>query len=179
MITHVALRRAVNVGENMLKMGRLREMLAELGLGGVKTYLQSGNALFSAKATPARLSAMIEARLCGETRLPVCVLIRTPTQLERILDANPFLREPGIDPKKLHVTFLAGPASKAGLATLGTVKSAADRWQAAGAEVYLHCPDGYGRTKLNNTAIEKLLGTRATTRNWNTVRALYAMSLQC
>jgi uncharacterized protein (DUF1697 family) len=56
------------------------------------------------------------------------------------------------------------------------VKGGADRWHAAGEEVYLHCPGGYGRSKLNNTAIEKLLATRATTRNWNTVRALCEMS---
>jgi uncharacterized protein (DUF1697 family) len=163
----------------MLKMGRLREILGGLGLADVKTYLQSGNALFRAKGTPARLSAMIEARLSGETRLPVAVLIRTPAQLKRIIDANPFLRETGIDAKKLHLTFLAGTASKAGLAALGAVKSGADRWRAADEEIYLHCPDGYARTKLNNTAVERMLGTRATTRNWNTVQALYAMALKC
>jgi uncharacterized protein (DUF1697 family) len=176
MISHIALLRAVNVGDNMLKMERLREILAELGLAEVKTYLQSGNALFSANGTEARLAPMIEARLAGETRLPVSVLLRTPAQLSRIIEANPFLRESGVDPKRLHVTFLAGPASRGGLAALGAVKTSADRWHAAGAEIYLHCPDGYARTKLNNTAIERLLPVRATTRNWNTVTALYKMS---
>jgi uncharacterized protein (DUF1697 family) len=56
------------------------------------------------------------------------------------------------------------------------LKSGADRWHAAGAEIYLHCPDGYARTKLNNTVIERLLSVRATTRNWSTVTALYEMS---
>jgi uncharacterized protein (DUF1697 family) len=176
MISHIALLRSVNVGENMLRMPRLREMLAELELADVKTYLQSGNALFRANGTAARLAATIEARLAGETRLPVSVLIRTPAQLERIIEGNPFLRESGVDQKRLHVTFLAGPASQAGLAALGSLKSGADRWHAAGAEIYLHCPDGYARTKLNNTVIERLLSVRATTRNWSTVTALYEMS---
>jgi uncharacterized protein (DUF1697 family) len=178
MISHIALLRAVNVGENVLKMQRLREILAVLGLADVKTYLQSGNALFRASGPPDGLSAKIEEGLRSETRLPVSVLIRTPAQLKRLIGANPFLREPDIDTKKLHVTFLAGPASKSGLAGLGAVKSGPDRWHAAGTEIYLHCPDGYARTKLNNTAIEKLLATRATTRNWNTVTALYEMSRQ-
>jgi uncharacterized protein (DUF1697 family) len=157
-------------------MERLREVLVELGFVGVRTYLQSGNALFGAKGPPARLSAMIEKRLAAETRLPVSAIIRTPAQLKRIIAANPFLPDAGVDPKKLHVTFLAGAASKSRLAALGSVKCGADRWCAAGEDIYLHCPDGYGRTKLNNTALEKLLGVRATTRNWNTVKALYEMS---
>jgi uncharacterized protein (DUF1697 family) len=81
-----------------------------------------------------------------------------------------------VEPKTLHVTFLGGAASTAGLAALGKLQAGADRWHAAGAEIYLCCPDGYGRTKLNNSAIERALGLRATTRNWSTVTALHAMS---
>ena len=173
MTSHIALLRGINVGANTLKMERLREVFAELGFAGVRTYVQSGNVLFGAKGTPAGLSATIEEKLRGETRLPVSVIVRTPAQLQRIIDANPFLREEGVDPRKLHVTFLAGAASKSGRAALAAVKSGADSWHAAGDVVYLHCPGGYGRTKLTNARIEKLL---ATTRNWATVTALYEMS---
>ena len=178
MTTHIALLRGINVGGNTLRMERLRVLFAELGLADARTYAQSGNVLFAAARPPVELAALIEARLARETRLPVSVLVRTPAQLERILAANPFLKEPGIDARKLHVTFLSGRPSKPGLTALGGVKSGADRWQAAGMEVYLHCPDCYGRSKLNNTAIERLLAIRATTRNWTTARALYDMSLE-
>ena len=176
MTMHIALLRGINVGDNALRMERLRALLAELGFGDARTYVQSGNAVFTASGPAAKLARLIEAKLAGSTRLPVSVFIRTPAQLERIVDANPFLKEPGIDAKKLHVTFLAARAPGPGLAALGAVESGTDRWHAAGEEIYLHCPDGYGRTKLNNAAIEKLLATRATTRNWNTVVALYEMS---
>ena len=176
MTTHIALLRGINVGNNALRMERLRALLAELGFGDPRTYVQSGNAVFTASGPAAKLARLIEAKLAGETRLPVSVFIRTPAQLKRIIDANPFLKEPGIDAKKLHVAFLAARAPRPGLAALGAVESGADRWQAAGEEIYLHCPGGYGRTKLNNAAIEKLLATRATTRNWNTVNTLYEIS---
>jgi uncharacterized protein (DUF1697 family) len=178
MTTHIALLRGINVGSNTLRMERLRAVFAELGLEGARTHVQSGNVLFTAAGPAAKLAQAIEARLAGEARLPVSVIIRTPAQLARIIQANPFLGEAGVDAKTLHVTFLAGLASKPGLAALGAVASGADRWRAAGEEIYLHCPGGYGRTKLNNTAIEKLLSVRATTRNWNTVRTLYEMSRQ-
>jgi uncharacterized protein (DUF1697 family) len=177
MITHIALLRAVNVGGNMLKMVHLREMFTELGFGEARTYLQSGNVLFSAKGAPAQLAAMIEERVSGATRLPVLVIIRTPAQLQRIIAASPFATEAGLAPKTVHVTFLAGTVPKAAAAAIGKLQPGADRWHAAGSEVYLWCPDGYGRTKLNNTALERALGVRATTRNWSTVTALYAMAV--
>jgi uncharacterized protein (DUF1697 family) len=176
MITHIALLRAVNVGGNMLKMEHLREMLAELGFANVQTYLQSGNVLFSAKGgTPVRLAAMIEKRVSEATRLPISAIVRTPAELQRTIAANPFAKEADAAPRTVHVTFLAAAAPKAAAAAIGKLQSGADRWQAADREIYLCCPDGYGRTKLNNTALERALGLRATTRNWKTVTALHAM----
>lgn len=160
----------------MLKMEHLREMLAELGFSDVETYLQSGNVLFAAKGTPGRLSAAIEKRVSGATRLPVSAIIRTPDELQRIIAANPFAKEAGVAPKTVHVTFLAGEAPKAAAAAIGKLQAGADRWHVAGSEIYLCCPDGYGRTKLNNTALERAVGVRATTRNWSTVTALYELS---
>jgi uncharacterized protein (DUF1697 family) len=120
---------------------------------------------------------MIERTVSEATRLPVSVILRTQAQLQRVIAANPFAKEAGAAPKMVHVTFLAGGASKAGLAAIGKLPAGADRWHAASSEIYLCCPDGYGRTKLNNTALEKALGVRATTRNWNTVTALHAMAV--
>src|SRR5262245_33176650 len=111
MTTHIALLRGVNVGGNMLRMEHLRALLAELGFGDVATYLQSGNALFSAKGTPDRLAAAIERKVSEATRLPVSVIVRTPTQLKRIIAANPFAKEAGVQQKALHVTFLTGAPS--------------------------------------------------------------------
>jgi uncharacterized protein (DUF1697 family) len=177
MTTHIALLRGVNVGNNMLKMEHLRAMLADLGFADVRTYLQSGNALFSAAGAPTDLASMIERKVSAATRLPVSVIVRTPAQLRRLIAANPFAKEAGVASKTVHVTFLAGEASKAGIAAIGKLPAGVDRWHAAASEIYLCCPDGYARTKLNNTALERALGMRATTRNWKTVTALHAMAV--
>jgi uncharacterized protein (DUF1697 family) len=161
-------------------MEHLRGMLAGLGFADVRTYLQSGNALFSAQGAPDSLAAAIERAVSEATRLPVSVIVRTPAQLRHVIAANPFLKEaPGEAKalhKTLHVTFLAGAASKAGVVALDKIQAGGDRWQVAGAEVYLCCLNGYARSKLNNAALERALGVRATTRNWNTVTALCAMA---
>lgn len=172
MATYVALLRGVNVGGNTIKMERLRELWSELGFKNVRTYVQSGNVVFDAGGSPSRWSPLIEQRLAGETRLPVSVILRTPAQLRATIAGNPFLKETGIDSAKLHVTFLAGAPGKDALKTLSAAKAGADRLCVSGNEIYLHCPNGYGGTKLSNNALEKLLSVRATTRNWNTVNKL-------
>ena len=178
MITHIAFLRAVNVASNNLKMEHLRELLSELGFADVRTYLQSGNVLFRAGGAPAQLASLIENRLTEATRLPVSVIIRTPGQLQRIIAANPFAEQAGEAPKTVHVTFLAGSVPKAAVAGIGKLQSGRDRWHAEGSEIYLWCPDGYGRSKLGNSAMERVLGVRATTRNWNTLKALHAMAIE-
>jgi uncharacterized protein (DUF1697 family) len=162
----------------MLKMEKLRKIFADLNFPDAKTYLQSGNVLFSASGGRADLAAAIESKVSEATRLPVSVIVRTPTQLEHLIAANPFAAEAAALPKTVHVTFLARPPTKAGLEAMGKLQAGADRWHAAGSEIYLHCPNGYGRTKLNNTALERALGMRTTTRNWSTVTALRAMAEQ-
>jgi uncharacterized protein (DUF1697 family) len=175
MTIYIALLRGINVGHNMLKMEQLRKILAEAGLSDATTYLQSGNVVFSAEGSAPKVAGLIERQVSAVTRLPVTVLLRRPAQLQRLVAGNPFAKEASTLPKSVHVTFLAGAASKSGLAAIGKIEAGADRWQAAGSEIYLHCPNGYGRSKLVNSALERALGMRATTRNWSTVAALLGM----
>jgi uncharacterized protein (DUF1697 family) len=178
MARFIALLRGVNVGGNMLKMERVRELWAELGFENARTYVQSGNVVFEAKDPPAKWSQTIERALERETRLPVTVLLRTPADVGRVIANNPFLKEKGIDPAKLHVTFLSSAVAKDAVKKLSAVDAGPDRFHVVGKEVYLHCPEGYGRTKLANNRLEKALSVKATTRNWNTVNKLYEMAIQ-
>ncbi len=176
MSVYIALLRGVNVGQNIIKMERLRELWLHLGFKNVTTYVQSGNVVFEAEGSPLNWSPAIQQRLAGETRLPVAVILRTPAEFRRIIARNPFLSEEGIDCSKLHVTFLSRAAGKDALKKLSALNAGIDRFHLSGKEVYLHCPDGYGRSKLSNNALEKVLSLRATTRNWNTVTKLYEIA---
>jgi len=178
MPTYIALLRAVNVGNNMLKMERLRALWTELGFQNVRTYVQSGNVVFQAKGAAASWQAKAIAKLAGETRLPVAVLFRTPAELHRVLAGNPFLKEKGIDLARLHVSFLSEKPSAEAWKKLSAIDPGADRFHRADREIYLYCPVGYGTSKLSNARLEKVLGVTATTRNWNTVSKLCAMSAE-
>ena len=173
---YIALLRGINVGGNMLKMDRLREVCAKLGWKNVRTYVQSGNIVFEARKNSAHWMRALELRLDGECRLPVTVMVRTAEEMARVAARNPFLKEKGIDVKRLGVTFLQRSPEPAALKSLAVPGAGADRFVCAGSEIYLHCPGGFGETKLSNNAFERLLSLRATTRNWNTVTTLSQMS---
>ena len=173
----VALLRGINLGStNKIKMADLVRLFAGLGHADVRTYLQSGNVVFStAGADPKNLAPPIEKAILDELGLTVTVLLRTGPDLTKVLAANPYLNRQD-DPTKLHVTFLA-EAPEPDLASAVRVPDGESaEFTLAGREVYLHCPDGYGRTKLNNAFFERKLAVPATTRNWRTVVALHDMT---
>jgi uncharacterized protein (DUF1697 family) len=176
MTTYIALLRGVNVGGNQLKMDRLRAISANLGFENARTYLQSGNLVFDAKGAKPKVQKGLEDKLAGETRLPVRLLVFPAAELAKLIAKNPFLKDKAIDRARLHVTFLATEPTAEALKRLSAVDAGADEFRAAGAHIYLHCPNGYGRSKLSNNQLERLLSVAATTRNWNTVNALAEMA---
>ncbi len=170
----IALLRGVNVGGNILKMDRLREICARLGAKNPRTYVQSGNLVFEASGSASDWEAKLEKKLAGESRLPVSVIVRTAAEMSKVLAGNPFLKEKGIETIRLGVTFLREAPSKPALATLAGLDFGRERYHHAGKDIYLHCPDGFGNAKLY--ALDKILKQPATTRNWNTVTKLCDMS---
>jgi uncharacterized protein (DUF1697 family) len=173
MTTYVALLRGINVGgRTRVGMDDLRRLFVALGHADVKSYVQSGNVLFSSPVEESsRLVGDIQRRIARDLGVTVTVLLRTKDDLARVVANNPFLSRE-TDPAKLHVTFLADAPDHERVARLDTPSGGPDEFSLAGREVYLHCPHGYGRTKLNNAYLERRLGVAATTRNWNTVTKL-------
>ena len=117
------------------------------------------------------MATTIERAITDDLGLDVTVVVRTPAQLRRVVASNPFVRS-GDDPKSLHVTFLAAAPAKNAVGVLDGHAFAPDEFRVHGQEVYVSCPNGYGRTKINNTWFERKLGVAATTRNWKTVTQL-------
>jgi uncharacterized protein (DUF1697 family) len=168
--TYVALLRGINLGaRNRIAMPELRELIAALGAEDVTTYVQSGNAVFTSAETAVRLGPELERRIEQDLGVSVRVLLRSRSQLAKVVAGNPFGAR---DPSALHVTFLAGAPERAKVRVLDPERGAPDEFRCLRQEVYLRCPNGYGRTKLTNAYFEKQLGLAATTRNWKTVTAL-------
>jgi len=169
----VALLRGINVGNNILKMDRLREICAQIGMKNVQTYVQSGNVVFEASGTAEAWAAKLERKLAGETRLPVTVIGRSSAEITRLFAGNPFINEKDIDTKRLAVSFLQKAPAKSALEALRARDLGKERFHCMGEDIYLHCPDGFAGSKLY--ILDKVLAMRTTTRNWNTVGKLCQM----
>ncbi|HEY5024028.1 MAG TPA: DUF1697 domain-containing protein [Acidimicrobiales bacterium] len=176
MTSYAAMLRGINVGGHAkVSMADLRTTFAEMGFGAARTYIQSGNVLFATSTAAAKLRAMLEEGLEARFGLGIKVVLRTGPQLAEVVARNP-LATGGRDPSKLHVTFLASKPATSAPSGLDPRAFLPDEFRVSGREVYVHCPEGYGRTKLNNAFFERSLDVVATTRTLRTVTTLADMA---
>jgi uncharacterized protein (DUF1697 family) len=180
MQTYISILRGINVGgQKQIQMADLKALYVELKFKDVITYIQSGNVIFKtdAKAANQSLADKIEKAILIKYQFDVRVLIRTIEELKKIITNNPFLNEKKIDIDKLHITFLSDKPVTEMIESINKLDYSPDKFIIAGKEVYLYCPNGYGRTKLSNNFFENKLNVFATTRNWKTVNKLAELAL--
>jgi uncharacterized protein (DUF1697 family) len=174
--TWIALLRGINVGGVKYPMTELRAALEAAGATDVQTYIQSGNAVFAHPArSEAEVKAAVEAAIAeAGPKKPVPTMIRSATQWRGVVDANPY--EPD-HPTHLHVSFFDEPLPKDSFSAIDLDAFAPETFTVHGREVYLHLPNGMGRSKL---AVELNKGGKkapvGTSRNWNTVLKLADLS---
>jgi uncharacterized protein (DUF1697 family) len=167
--------RGVNLGgSRKLAMADLRELLATLGHTEVKTLMASGQAVVTTDRPPAEVAAELEVRLLEDAGLRTDVMVRTGPDLAAVLEANPFPTADE-DGARHAVVFLREPLTKDQLAKLDPAADAPDQLTANGRELYLRLPNGFADSKLS-IAVGKVKGAPATTRNWNTVKKLAALT---
>lgn len=171
---YVALLRAVNLGgHKKIAMPVLRELLSGLGYGDVATYLQSGNAVFTAPDGPTEVAARIEERLAADLGLVTEVMVRTSDELRTVIDVNPL---PVGDPARFGVLFLYEPVPAGRLDGFDGAAFAPEVMQPADREIYFSLPNGFGRAKLP-LAVGRRLKVPATMRNWRTVTTLASFAV--
>ena len=177
MKTYVALLRGINVsGQHAIPMPALKDSFSRLDFGDIQTYLQSGNVVFSARQSDeAELAAAIKARITADFGHVVPVLVTSAKSLDRIIRSNPLWPKVGGDEKLFHCTFLFQPVLPNVFQAVKLPMAVGEQAVLVEDAVMLHCPHGYGKTKLNNSFFERVLGVTATTRNWRTVLALQAL----
>jgi uncharacterized protein (DUF1697 family) len=172
----IALLRAINVGgKRALSMKELAAMLDELGARQIKTYIQSGNAVFgwNGKQT-SRLADNLRAEIKQRRGFDAHVLLLEFDELKSVIQHNPF-PDTASDSTALHAGFLAAVPDSPDLRALESLKSESERFRLVDRVFYLYAPDGVGRSKLAARA-ERLLGVPMTDRNWKTVCTLWKLA---
>jgi uncharacterized protein (DUF1697 family) len=176
--SYLALLRGINVGgKNLLPMPSLAAIFTAIGCAAVQTYIQSGNILFT--ATPAcalRVAELVPQAVSERFGFRPVILLRTAVEIAQVAASNPFLPTADSPSDPLHVAFLADAPTLAQIQSLDPHRSPGDSFQVRGREIYLHLPQGVGKSKLTNAYFDSKLATTSTLRNWRTVLKLCAMT---
>ncbi len=170
--SQLALLRGINVGgKNKLPMRDLADIFEDAGCENVRTFIQSGNVIFTATSNVSkRLAGAVTSKIADRFGHKVPVILRTSQQLRDVVSNNPFPH--GAD---LHVMFLGDCPSPVKIASLDPDRSPPDVFLVRGQEIYLQLSNGAARTKLTNAWFDSKLGTVSTGRNWRTVNKLLEM----
>jgi uncharacterized protein (DUF1697 family) len=178
MTTYICILRGINVGGNKrIKMDALRQMFTELGYANVQTYIQSGNVVFNASETDIQaLQTTISDKIRDTFGFEVHVLVLSASEIAAAVSNNPYSTDLAKGPATIHLTFLSHLPDHTLLDKIIPSNYLPDEFICLGKVVYMHCPNGYGNTKLTNTFFENKLKVTATCRNLKTSMELAAMA---
>jgi uncharacterized protein (DUF1697 family) len=165
-------------GHNSIKMTELSVLYEILGFKNAETYIQSGNVVFSdLEGLPVRdVSVKIERAIREKFNFNVPVMIRTPEEIRRVLTINPFSAEDKFDPNKMAVIFLSENPSEAQIQKVIDVSYPPDKYKIIDREIFIYCPNGFGKTKLYTNFFEKKMGVTGTARNWKTITTILQLA---
>lgn len=172
----VVLLRGINVGgKNIVPMKQLANSLESIGCAEVKTYIQSGNLVLQHPISDRQLLATeIAQKVQQDFDCSPKILVLGVKEFEQAALNNPFPKAES-EPKTLHLFFLIGQTTDTKLSELAKLKKDSESFQLLDSVLYLHAPEGVGRSKLVEK-VDKCLGVSTTARNWNTVKKLIALS---
>lgn len=176
MASHIVLLRGINIGSNRrVSMPELRELLEGRGYGDVRTLLQSGNVVLTAKGSAEKLRRELEKAIADGLGLELDVVVRTRDELAEAIERNP-LPEAVREPKHFQVSFLSDEPDAEVAADIEGRAEAPERVAFSGREVYAFYANGMQRSALVRQLTDKRLGVTATARNWNTVTKLLELA---
>jgi uncharacterized protein (DUF1697 family) len=176
MDTFIALYRGVNVvGKNSVKMESLRAMHERLGHKDVRSYIQSGNVVFSASGTAEGIARKVAAAFVKDFAFSPKVLIVDADKWRKYMKSNPYTKFAAKNPTTVHAAICVGEPDAKGLKALLAKTGGTEAFTIRYGIVYLHAPDGYGTSKFA-AGMEKACGVPMTVRNWRTMEAIWKMT---
>jgi uncharacterized protein (DUF1697 family) len=181
MPTYLALLRGINLGgRNKVAMADLRQLAESLGHSGVATYIQSGNLVFtSPESDTAALADALEQGIADRLGVTAPVVVLARAELAQAVADNPFPGEP--DPRRVHAVFRGDERSAAAVEAVAKLQQKSrdagspDEAVIVGRTLFLHTPDGFGRSDLAAQLFRSSTQAAGTARNWATVTKLMAM----
>jgi uncharacterized protein (DUF1697 family) len=161
-----------------MKMADLSDLYKSLGFLDSETYIQSGNVIFtdSSERVSSEISAIIESAIFQRFNYNIPVIIRTAEVLKELISSNPFIDEEKFEPSKMAVIFLYEKATESQIQKIVNVSYPPDKFKVAGLEIFIFCPNGFGKSKLYTNFFENKMGVVGTARNWKTITTIISIA---
>ncbi len=164
MQTQIALLRGINVaGQKIIPMADLKALFVKLGFKDAKTFIQSGNVVFTSSKTTGVVRKVLEDGIRKRFAMEVTVIVKTLAELERIVKSNPYVKPAAGE--RVYLTYLAEAPGKEGVKALEGARNGVDDFTISRDAVYILVRGGYGKSQFSNLFVEKRLAVRATSRN--------------
>jgi uncharacterized protein (DUF1697 family) len=175
--TCIALLRGINVsGHNKIPMAELRQLCTGLGWEDVQSYIQSGNLVFRSGSPPVELEIELEAAIQSQFGYSIPVVVRSAQGWASYIANNPFPEAALKEPNWVLLTLSKQPPNEDTKAGLLERADKGERVAQVGDALYIHYPDGVGRSKLTPALLDRLVGSPVTARNWRTALKLGEMA---
>jgi len=176
MQSYIAILKGINVGgHKKIMMADLREILSDIAcFGEIKTYIQSGNIVFSASEENTDiLENLIQEKIANHNGFQVSTIVLSKERLTCVIDNNPYAKE---DIKRLHCCFLKTEPILEHRQKLENFDASPDAFKVEKNCMYICCAtERYSKSNINNNVAEKILKIDCTTRNWKTCIKLLEM----
>lgn len=156
-------------------MAELRVALTEAGLVEVRTYIQSGNAVAKSRLAQSRIGPLVHDAIAQSIGADIAVMTRTPKQFMDVLERNPF---PAADPSRLYFSLLSSRPKPELLQEFLKIDFVPDQVKVVGDTIYTAYATKLSDSRFTNNFFERKLKLAATTRNFNTMSRLVALSTQ-
>lgn len=161
-------------GHNSIKMADLFKLFSDMGFTDIQTYIQSGNVIFGTKnETPVpEIERRIEKEILSRFNFVIPAMVRTTREVSLLPTRNPFLNEENFSASKMAVIFLHEIPSDSQISKVLNISYPPDKFLISGKEIFIYCPDGFGKTKIYTNFFEKKMGVTGTARNWKTITSI-------
>jgi uncharacterized protein (DUF1697 family) len=173
----IALLRGINVsGRNMIPMPELRSLCAELGWEAIQSYIQSGNLVFQAESTPAKLETELERAIERRFGFSIHIIVRAAAVWPDYVQDNPYPDASQSEPNAVMLALSKAAPKADAVEKLQERATGGERIVQVRDALWLHFAAGMAKTKLSPALLDRLVGSPVTMRNWRTVRKLDEMA---